>query len=60
MESLARLQVTRFCIAHRLSTAQRADRIYVLERGRVVETGTYGGLMAAGGAFAALARRLLA
>jgi ATP-binding cassette subfamily C protein len=56
-ESLERLSVTRVVVAHRLSTVINADRIYVLEQGRLVETGTYAELMAAGGAFAQLAER---
>lgn len=37
---------TTFIIAHRLSTIRNADRLLVLERGRIVETGTYGELLA--------------
>ncbi|HVY60150.1 MAG TPA: ATP-binding cassette domain-containing protein, partial [Planctomycetota bacterium] len=40
-ESLDRLQATRIVIAHRLSTIRKADRIYVLERGKVVQVGSY-------------------
>ncbi|MCL5887102.1 MAG: ABC transporter permease [Actinobacteria bacterium] len=40
---------TAIVIAHRLSTVKRADRIIVIEDGRVVESGTYRELMAAGG-----------
>jgi ATP-binding cassette, subfamily B, bacterial len=44
-------------IAHRLSTVRHADRIHVLERGRVVESGTHDQLVAAiGGLYAALWR----
>jgi ATP-binding cassette, subfamily B, bacterial len=42
-------------IAHRLATVQRADRIVVMEQGRVVETGTHAQLVAAGGLYARLA-----
>jgi ABC-type multidrug transport system fused ATPase/permease subunit len=59
MASLAELNVTRLVIAHRLSTIRAADRIVVLERGRLVQTGTYDELMAQAGPFAALARRQL-
>lgn len=57
-ETLAKLKdVTKIVIAHRLSTIRAADRIYVLERGRVVETGTFDELLAKNGSFAALAKR---
>lgn len=47
---------TTFAIAHRLSTIRNASRILVFERGRIVETGTFDTLAAAGGPFAELVR----
>ncbi|MGU3495505.1 NHLP bacteriocin export ABC transporter permease/ATPase subunit [Xanthobacteraceae bacterium A53D] len=55
--ALDRLRTTRIVIAHRLSTIVHADRIIVLDAGRIVESGTYAELVAADGAFAALAGR---
>lgn len=46
---------TTVIIAHRLATVQRADRIVVMEDGRVVETGTHASLVAQGGIYAKLA-----
>jgi ATP-binding cassette subfamily C protein len=57
--SLEQLKCTRVVIAHRLSTIQNADCIYVLERGRVVASGTYQELLNRPGPFADLARRQL-
>ena len=43
---------TTIVIAHRLSTIRKADVVVVLQRGKVVETGTHDGLIAAGGVYA--------
>jgi ATP-binding cassette subfamily B protein len=58
-EALERLAEgrTTIAIAHRLSTVRDADQIVVLDRGRIVEVGTYAELLARNGRFAALAAR---
>ncbi|MGD9478619.1 NHLP bacteriocin export ABC transporter permease/ATPase subunit [Shinella sp. G-2] len=58
-DTLARLSVTRIVIAHRLSTIMHVDRIFVMDKGRLVESGTYDDLMAARGPFHSLACRQL-
>ena len=58
-EALVRLLEGRstLIIAHRLSTVRRADRLVVLDRGRVVEEGTHDALLARGGLYARLYQR---
>ena len=46
----------RIIIAHRLSTVAHADRIYVLEHGKLIEQGTHSGLLTKGGLYAAMWR----
>jgi len=58
--NLEGLSVTRVVVAHRLSVIVNADRIYVLQAGKVAQTGSYAELMARDGLFADLARRQLA
>ena len=54
--SKGRNQIT-ILIAHRLSTIMHADRIYVLEKGKVVETGTHNSLNAEKGLYYAMWRQ---
>jgi subfamily B ATP-binding cassette protein MsbA len=55
-QALERLMVgrTSIVIAHRLSTIEAADRVVVLDRGRVIEQGTHAELLAREGLFARL------
>jgi len=58
--SLERMSATRLVIAHRLSTIRHAHRIYVVDRGRIVQHGSYEQLAAGDGHFARLIARQLA
>lgn len=56
-DALAELKSTRIVIAHRLSTIKACDRIIVLDKGRIIEDGTYEELNAKGGFFSELVKR---
>ncbi|MGN1119802.1 MAG: NHLP bacteriocin export ABC transporter permease/ATPase subunit, partial [Oscillospiraceae bacterium] len=56
-DSLERLKCTRIVIAHRLSTIKQCDRIIVLDKGHIVEDGTYDELIEKNGFFAELVER---
>jgi ABC-type bacteriocin/lantibiotic exporter with double-glycine peptidase domain len=58
-ESLDKLNATRVVIAHRLSTIRNADRIYVIEAGRLVQAGSFDELAKQKGLFARLVARQL-
>ena len=60
MQNLAVLTSTRIVIAHRLSTLEQADRIYVMQAGRVVQSGSFRALMEVDGVFKELVRRQIA
>ena len=47
-------------VAHRLSTIRNADRIIVLDKGQIAESGTFEELVAKGGLFAGLVKRQVA
>ena len=56
-ESLEKLKCTRIVIAHRLSTIKQCDRIIVLDKGKIIEDGSYEELIAKKGFFAELVER---
>ena len=56
-DSLDKLKCTRIVIAHRLSTIRQCDRIICLEKGKIVEDGTYDELIEKNGKFAELVER---
>lgn len=57
--NLEKLQATRVIIAHRLTTVENADRIYLIENGEIKESGNYQELITANGKFADLVKRQL-
>ena len=56
-ESIDKLNCTRIVIAHRLSTIKAADRILMLDGGKIIEQGSYEELIELGGRFAELVDR---
>ena len=56
-ESLDRMKCTRIVVAHRLSTIRNCDRIIVLDKGRIIEDGSYDDLLKKNGFFAGLVAR---
>ena len=58
-EALARIMQDRtvFVIAHRLATVRRADRILVLERGKIIESGNHQELISQNGVYASFHAR---
>ena len=60
LQGLAGLKATRVVIAHRLNTVRGADRIVVLDHGRIVQQGTFGELARARGPFSAMLARQVA
>jgi ATP-binding cassette subfamily C protein len=57
--NLEQLRVTRIVVAQRLSTIMNADRIYVMDKGKIVQAGSYNALMREKGLFQELAHRQL-
>lgn len=55
--NLDEIAVTRIVIAHRLSTIKHADRIYVMDAGEIIESGTFNELVEKNGLFAAMLKR---
>lgn len=58
--SLEKMNCTRIMVAHRLSTIRNVDRILVMDKGAIAETGSFDELMAQNGIFASLAKRQIA
>lgn len=59
-ESLKKMNTTRIVVAHRLSTIRDCDNIFVIDKGKVAESGTFNELVARGGIFADLVKHQIA
>lgn len=59
-KSIEAMHCTQIIVAHRLSTIRNVDRILVMDKGRIIEEGSFDELMALNGTFAVLAARQLA
>jgi NHLM bacteriocin system ABC transporter ATP-binding protein len=59
-DALENISATKLVIAHRLSTVRRCSKIFVMDNGKIIESGTYEELMKAKGFFAEMAARQLA
>lgn len=55
-DTLAKRNITRIVIAHRLITVKNCDRIFVMDKGRIIEEGTYDELAKSGGLFARMVK----
>ena len=59
-KSLDKLKATRIIVAHRLSTIRNCDKIFVMDAGKIVETGNFDELVKRGGIFSNLVKRQMA
>ena len=59
-DALDEMNCTRIVIAHRLSTIRHCDRILVMDRGKILEDGTYEELLSKNGIFTELVKRQMA
>ena len=57
VDTLEKMECTRLVIAHRLSTIKNCSKIIYIDKGKIIESGTYKELMKLGGKFAETARR---
>ena len=55
--SLDKMHATQIIVAHRLSTIQNVDRVIVIDKGQIVENGSFDELVAQGGIFSGMVKR---